>query len=103
MWEQRDAILRGSIAGNNDRRFQMVLGYNLAEMFCLIRDESRESKVSDDQYISEQVFLDQFVPGVIYNEVNPEFCRGIPVCARHNASAAGLGVHRNRTQGQRRS
>ena len=63
--EQRDPILGWSIAGDNDRRFQMTLGYDLIEIFCLSGGESRESKVIDDQQIGGQVFFHVFVPGVI--------------------------------------
>ena len=44
--EQGDPIPRGSIAGNNDRRFHMTLGYNLAEIFPLNWMRVEETKLS---------------------------------------------------------
>ena len=65
IWKQRDPILGWSVASNNDQRFQITLGNDLKEVFCLGGGETGESKVIDDQQIGGQVFFHLFVPGVI--------------------------------------
>ena len=49
--EQRDPILRGSITGDDHRRFEVTLSDDLIEILSLGGGQSREPKVIDDQYI----------------------------------------------------
>jgi hypothetical protein len=49
--EQRDPVLRGPVAGDNDRRFEVAFGDDLVEILCLDGGESGESEVINDQDI----------------------------------------------------
>ena len=88
--EQGDPVLRGPVAGNNDRCLQMPLGYDLIEVFGLDSCEGSEAKVIDDKEIWPEELFDSLLPRLVcpgsvkaskhFNGLVKEHIAAFPAC-----------------------